>query len=222
VEERLPALLTYPRSAVPGRLPAEMLNNIMSRLDFPSLARVALASQVMNTAATECLYSSVTPSTLATLLARPDLRQLAKEAVLPYEDLYGVSDRYSDEEDNLVLPMSSPGPSPEQIQILGIDESLVQALEHGARWAQAVFLLYLLPSLERLDMVDWGLRACGDFFSAAVPIFGVPSPLQVIPGLHSLRYLECSYGDIDGGFDAEIVLRMLVLPSLASLTVHAV
>jgi hypothetical protein len=139
---------------------------------------------------------------LATLRARSDLRQLAKQADLPYEDLNGVSDRYSDEEDDLVLPMPSPGHSPEQIQIWGIDEGLVQALEHGARWAQAVFLLYLLSSLERLDLVDWGLREYGDFLSAAVPIFGVPTPLQVVPDLRSLRYLECSYGDIDGGFDA--------------------
>jgi hypothetical protein len=218
MQERMPAFKSNP---FPCRLPVEALNDIMSKLDRPALARAASASQVLNVAATPRLYKSIALSTLATLLARPDLRSFGKDLAIPYDDVADSDDgKDSDGERHGASLIHLPTPSQQQIQSLGLNESLVQALEQGTKWAQAVLLLYLLPSLESLRMADWWPGKCREFFEAAVPLFGEPIPLA--PGLRSLRSLVCSYGDTEGGFDAETVLRMLVLPSLNYLAVDAV
>jgi hypothetical protein len=212
----------------PCRLPAEMLDDIMSRLNRRWLARVAKASQVLNAVATPRLYESVTLSTLATLLARHDLRRFGKNLEILHDLSFEKSDAERDEalgaDDDVASPIPSHTPFQEQIQSLGLAESLVQALGRGAKWAEALLLIHLLPSLQSLHLGGWWPIECSQFFQEAVPLFGEPTLLA--PGLRSLRRLVCTCGGDDDteddGFDADTILRMLVLPSLNYLSVDLV
>jgi hypothetical protein len=202
---------TFLADPSPCRLPVETLDDIISRLDHLGLAGVAHTSQVLNAVATPHLYRAVTLSTLATLLARPDLRSYGKKAVIHYDDLPDEFD-----EDNQVTF------TPPSEHVWSFDETINKVREDGAMSAPPRLLLHLLPSLETLDLAEWWPTKCREFFHAAVPLFEEPNRAPMASGLRSLRFLECSYGDTEGGFDTDTVVRMLTLPSLTSLILGAV
>jgi hypothetical protein len=120
-----------------------------------------------------------------------------------------------------VLALPDRFPSTAQIGLFHLDDALLLGLRGDSHVARAILLLHLLPSLRTLKLDHASPYVP---FNALLPCLGVTNIERkgLAAGLRSLTSIRVRFA-ADAPhprMDAEIILRMMALPSLLTLSTH--